>query len=401
MAHYRQVGEVPPKRHTQFRRPDGGLYAEELMGEEGFSSDASLLYHRGIPSALVDVRPWELADQTLTPNSPLLPRHLKLHDLFPGEEHKATDAVTGRRLVLGNADVRISYAVSSLPSPLYRNATGDECVYVERGSATVETVFGALEVSQGDYVVLPRATTHRWLPTGTEPLRTYAIEANSHITPPRRYLSKFGQFLEHAPYCERDLRGPAEPMLESGTDIEVYVKHRGEGPGGLAGTVHVVPEHPFDVVGWDGCLYPYAFNVADFEPITGRVHQPPPVHQVFEGQNFVICNFVPRKVDYHPLAVPVPYYHSNVDSDEVMFYVDGDYEARKGSGIGKGSVSLHPGGHSHGPQPGAVERSLGAEFFDELAVMVDTFRPLSLGEGGTATDDGRYAWSWSGRGPSS
>ncbi|MGZ4509034.1 MAG: homogentisate 1,2-dioxygenase [Blastococcus sp.] len=400
MAHYRQVGEVPSKRHTQFRRPDGGLYAEELMGEEGFSSDAALLYHRGIPSALVDARPWELPDQTLTPNSPLLPRHLKLHDLFPGEEHKATDAVTGRRLVLGNADVRISYAVSSLPSPLYRNATGDECVYVERGTATVETVFGALEVSQGDYVVLPRATTHRWLPVGDEPLRTYAIEANSHITPPRRYLSKFGQFLEHSPYCERDLRGPTGPMLETGTDVEVYVKHRGEGPGGLTGTVHVVPEHPFDVVGWDGCLYPYAFNVADFEPITGRVHQPPPVHQVFEGANFVICNFVPRKVDYHPLAVPVPYYHSNVDSDEVMFYVDGDYEARKGSGIGKGSISLHPGGHSHGPQPGAVERSLGAEFFDELAVMVDTFRPLSLGEGGSAVDDGKYAWSWSGRGPS-
>ncbi|MGZ6849200.1 MAG: homogentisate 1,2-dioxygenase [Blastococcus sp.] len=400
MAHYRPVGVVPSKRHTQFRRPDGGLYAEELMGEEGFSSDAALLYHRGIPSALVDARPWELPDQTLTPNSPLLPRHLKLHDLFPGEEHKATDAVTGRRLVLGNADVRISYAVSSLPSPLYRNATGDECVYVERGTATVETVFGALEVSQGDYVVLPRATTHRWLPVGDEPLRTYAIEANSHITPPRRYLSKFGQFLEHSPYCERDLRGPTGPMLETGTDVEVYVKHRGEGPGGLTGTVHVVPEHPFDVVGWDGCLYPYAFNVADFEPITGRVHQPPPVHQVFEGANFVICNFVPRKVDYHPLAVPVPYYHSNVDSDEVMFYVDGDYEARKGSGIGKGSISLHPGGHSHGPQPGAVERSLGAEFFDELAVMVDTFRPLSLGEGGSAVDDGKYAWSWSGRGPS-
>jgi len=399
MAHYRQVGEVPPKRHTQFRRPDGGLYAEELMGEEGFSSDAALLYHRGIPSALVDARPWELPDQSLTPNSPLVPRHLKLHELFPGEQHKATDAVTGRRLVLGNADVRISYAVSSLPSPLYRNATGDECVYVERGTASVETVFGALEVSQGDYVILPRATTHRWIPTGDQPLRTYAIEANSHITPPKRYLSKFGQFLEHSPYCERDLRGPVEPMLESGEDVEVYVKHRGEGPGGLAGTIHVVPEHPFDVVGWDGCLYPYAFNVADFEPITGRVHQPPPVHQVFEGQNFVVCNFVPRKVDYHPLAVPVPYYHSNVDSDEVMFYVDGDYEARKGSGIGQGSVSLHPGGHSHGPQPGAVERSLGAEFFDELAVMVDTFRPLSLGEGGTASDDGRYAWSWSGRGP--
>jgi homogentisate 1,2-dioxygenase len=403
MAYYRRVGDVPPKRHTQHRRPDGGLYAEELMGEEGFSADSALLYHRGIPSALVDARPWELPDQTLTTNSPLVPRHLRLHDLFPGEEHKAVDAVTGRRLVLGNADVRISYAVSSLPSPYYRNAVGDECVFVERGTATVETVFGALDVGPGDYVVLPRATTHRWLPTGspgsTEPLRTYAVEANSHITPPKRYLSRYGQFLEHAPYCERDLRAPAEPLLAEGTDVEVYVKHRGDGPGGLAGTVHVLPEHPFDVVGWDGCLYPYAFDVADFEPITGRVHQPPPVHQVFEGTNFVICNFVPRKVDYHPLAVPVPYYHSNVDSDEVMFYVDGDYEARKGSGIGKGSVSLHPGGHSHGPQPGAVERSLGAEFFDELAVMVDTFRPLALGEGGVAVDDGKYAWSWSGRGP--
>jgi homogentisate 1,2-dioxygenase len=403
MAYYRQVGDVPPKRHTQHRRPDGGLYAEELMGEEGFSADSALLYHRGLPSALVDARPWELPDQSLTTNSPLVPRHLKLHDLFPGEEHKAVDAVTGRRLVLGNADVRISYAVSSLPSPYYRNAVGDECVFVERGTATVETVFGALDVGPGDYVVLPRATTHRWVPTGgpdsTEPLRTYAIEANSHITPPKRYLSRYGQFLEHAPYCERDLRAPAEPLLAEGGDVEVFVKHRGDGPGGLAGTVHVVPEHPFDVVGWDGCLYPYAFNVADFEPITGRVHQPPPVHQVFEGTNFVICNFVPRKVDYHPLAVPVPYYHSNVDSDEVMFYVDGDYEARKGSGIGKGSISLHPGGHSHGPQPGAVERSLGAEYFDELAVMVDTFRPLALGEGGVAVDDGRYAWSWSGRGP--
>ena len=399
MAFYRQVGEVPPKRHTQFRRPDGGLYSEELMGEEGFSSDSSLLYHRGIPSAMVDARPWELPDQATTPNSPLMPRHLKLHDLFPGEEHKAVDPVTGRRLVLGNADVRISYAVSSLPSPLYRNAVGDECVFVERGTATVETVFGALEAGPGDYVILPRATTHRWVPTGAEPLRTYAIEVNSHIAPPKRYLSRYGQFLEHAPYCERDLRGPVEPLLPDGADVEVYLKHRGEGSGGLAGSVHVVPEHPFDVVGWAGCLYPYVFDVADFEPITGRVHQPPPVHQVFEGQNFVICNFVPRKVDYHPLAVPVPYYHSNVDSDEVMFYVDGDYEARKGSGIGKGSISLHPGGHSHGPQPGAVERSLGAEFFDELAVMVDTFRPLALGEAGTAVDDGKYAWSWSGRGP--
>jgi homogentisate 1,2-dioxygenase len=390
---------VPPKRHTQHRRPDGALYYEELMGEEGFSSDSSLLYHREIPSALVDARAWALPDQTTVPNEPLLPRHLKLHDLFA--DGAAADVVTGRRLVLGNEDVRISYVVATDPSPLYRNAIGDECVYVESGAATVETVFGVLTAREGDYVLLPRSTTHRWLPTGDAPLRAYCIEANSHITPARRYLSKFGQLLEHAPYCERDLHGPAEPFIAEGTDVEVYLKHRGSGPGGIAGTVHTVPHHPFDVVGWDGCLYPYTFNVADFEPITGRVHQPPPVHQVFEGNNFVVCNFVPRKVDYHPLSIPVPYYHSNVDSDEVMFYCGGDYEARKGSGIGLGSISLHPGGHSHGPQPGAYERSIGVHYFDELAVMVDTFRPLRLGEAGTASDDQVYAWSWSGRGPGS
>ncbi|HVL85412.1 MAG TPA: cupin domain-containing protein [Pseudonocardia sp.] len=399
MAYYRSVGDVPPKRHTQHRRPDGGLYREELVGEEGFSSDSSLLYHAGLPSAIVDARVWELPDQATEPNAPLLPRHLRLHELFAGEDRLGSssgpvDAVTGRRLVLGNADVRISYVVAGEPSPLYRNAVGDECVYVESGSATVETVFGTLAARPGDYVLLPRATTHRWVPDGEEPLRLYAIEANSHIAPPGRYLSRYGQLLEHAPYCERDLHGPGAPLLVDGAETEVYLKHRGAG--GIAGSVHVHATHPFDVVGWDGCLYPYTFNVADFEPITGRVHQPPPVHQVFSGGNFVICNFVPRKVDYHPLAVPVPYYHSNVDSDEVMFYCGGDYEARKGSGIAQGSVSLHPAGHSHGPQPGAVERALGAEFFDELAVMVDTFRPLELGEGGRACDDGRYAWSWAG-----
>lgn len=399
MAHYRSVGEIPHKRHTQHRRPDGGLYYEELMGEEGFSSDSSLLYHRAIPSALVDSRVWELPDLSTVPNHPLKPRHLRLHTLFPGETWRGTDAVTGRRLVLGNGDVRISYVVADTASPLYRNAIGDECVYVESGTARVETVFGVLEAAEGDYLILPRATTHRWVPTGDAPLRAYCIEANSHISPPKRYLSRYGQLLEHSPYCERDLRGPEGPLLQEGEDVEVYVKHRGPGPGGIAGSVVVQPSHPFDVVGWDGCLYPYAFNVRDFEPITGRVHQPPPAHQVFEGQNFVICNFVPRKVDYHPLSIPVPYYHSNVDSDEVMFYCGGDYEARKGSGIGQGSVSLHPGGHSHGPQPGAYERSVGVQFFDELAVMVDTFRPLELGEGATASDDGRYAWSWSGRGP--
>lgn len=395
MPYYRSAGSIPPKRHTQHRTPEGGLYYEELMGEEGFSSDSSLLYHVNIPSAVVDVRAWELPDQSLVPNHPLAPRHFSTHALFEGDATEV-DAVIGRRLLLGNGDVRLAYVVADAPSPLYRNAIGDECLYVESGTATVETLFGDLEVGEGDYVIIPRATTHRVVPTGGAPLRLYAIEANSHIGPPKRFLSRYGQLLEHAPYCERDLRGPTAPTIGEGEDVEVHIKHRGPGAGGIAGTVHVYPQHPFDVVGWDGCLYPYVFNISDYEPITGRVHQPPPAHQVFEGANFVICNFVPRKVDYHPLAVPVPYYHSNVDSDEVMFYCGGDYEARKGSGITQGSISLHPGGHPHGPQPGAMERSLGAEFFDELAVMVDTFRPLDLGEGARATDDGSYAYSWSG-----
>ncbi|QXJ22704.1 homogentisate 1,2-dioxygenase [Actinomadura graeca] len=395
MAHYRRAGDVPPKRHTQHRDGAERLYFEELMGEEGFSSDSSLLYHREIPSAIVDSRPWEQPDAATTPNHPLKPRHLRLHELFPKETWEGTDAVTGRRLVLGNADVRLSYVVTSGDSPLYRNATGDEIVYVESGSATVETVFGALEAKEGDYVVVPASTTHRWLPTGDQPLRAYVIEATGHVAPPKRYLSRFGQFLENAPYCERDLHGPGNPLQLEGTDVDVLVKHRA--PGGVTGTRLTYARHPFDVVGWDGCLYPYTFSVHDFEPITGRVHQPPPVHQVFEGHNFVVCNFVPRKVDYHPLSIPVPYYHSNVDSDEVMFYCGGDYEARKGSGIGQGSVSLHPGGLAHGPQPGAYERSIGAGSFDELAVMVDTFRPLELGEGGLACEDPGYAWTWARR----
>ena len=387
MPYYRQVGELPPKRHTQFRKPDGGLFAEELMGADGFSAESALLYHEHLPTAIVDSRIWEEPSEALTANHPLLPRHLRTSKLDTG----SADAITGRQLLLANDDVRISYSVADRPSPLYRNAVGDECVYVESGTATVETVFGALTARQGDYVLLPTSTTHRWVPTGEGPLRTLVVQAGGHIGAPRRYLSPRGQFLESSPYCERDLRGPTEPLQASGTDVEVIVRHR-------AGTsVLTYADHPFDVVGWDGCLYPYTFNVADFEPITGRVHQPPPVHQTFEGPRFVICSFVPRKVDYHPLAVPIPYNHANVDSDEVLFYAAGDYEARRGSGIEQGSISLHPSGFTHGPQPGAVERALGAERFDELAVMVDTFRPLSLAPAGLACEDPGYAWTWSGR----
>jgi homogentisate 1,2-dioxygenase len=414
MPYYRSLGSVPPKRHTQHRDPEGRLYYEELMGEEGFSSDSSLLYHRGVPSGIVDSQVWELPDQTRTPNHPLKPRHLRLHTLFPepGDSTGSTGStggggacpVEGRRLVLANNDVRISYVVTGTdPSPYYRNAIGDECVYVEAGSGVVETVFGVIPYRTQDYVLIPRATTHRWVPAqdATGLSRLYAIEANSHVSPPKRYLSRFGQLLEHAPYCERDLHGPGETFVVSTgstddpRDVEVLVKHRVGGQ--VVGTRMTYDTHPFDVVGWDGCLYPYTFNLEDYMPITGKIHQPPPVHQVFEGQNFVVCNFLPRKVDYHPLSVPVPYYHSNVDSDEIMFYVGGDYEARKGSGINLGSISVHPGGYAHGPQPSAIEASLGVERFDETAVMIDTFSPLDLGEGGLAAEDPAYAWSWAGR----
>lgn len=395
MPYYRAVGALPRQRHTQLRTEGGDLLREELMGEEGFSSDSSLLYHRGVPSAITDSQVWALPDQSRTPNHPLKPRHLRLQDLFTGEGAGACP-VEGRRLILGNNDVRISYVrTGTEPSPIYRSAIGDECVFVESGSGTVETVFGVIAYRAGDYVVVPRSTDHRWVPA--EASRLYAIEANSHIHPPKRYLSRFGQLLEHAPYCERDLHGPAQTHVVDGEDVDVLVKHRTSA--GVVGTRLTYATHPFDVVGWDGCLYPYTFNIEDYMPITGKVHQPPPVHQVFEGHNFVVCNFLPRKVDYHELAIPVPYYHSNVDSDEVMFYVGGDYEARKGSGIGIGSISLHPGGHAHGPQPSAIEASLGVDFFAESAVMVDTFAPLELGEGGLAVEDPSYAWSWAGRGP--
>jgi homogentisate 1,2-dioxygenase len=384
MPYYRSVGEVPHKRHTQFRRPDGGLYTEELQGEEGFSADHSLLYHRGLPAAITGAETVEAEPEALRPNAPLKPRHLRMHSLKVGG-----DVVSGRQLVLANDDVALSYVAADTTSELYRNAIGDELVYVESGGARLESVYGALEVGEGDYVHLPTSTTHRWVLAPGQTLRALVVAASGHINPPRRYLSAHGQFLEHAPYCERDLRGPAEPLLagEDG-EVPVLVRHR------QGMTRYTYLTHPFDVVGWAGCLYPYAFNIRDFEPITGRVHQPPPVHQTFEGPNFVVCSFVPRKFDYHPLAIPAPYNHANVDSDELLFYVGGDFMSRKGSGVGLGSMSLHPSGFTHGPQPGSVEASIGAEATDETAVMVDTFRPLHLGPAALAAEDDGYAWSW-------
>lgn len=388
MPYYRAVGEIPVKRHTVFRQPDGSLYSEELMGQEGFSSDSSLLYHRNPPTAIVDSQAHDPQAAVSHANHPLKPRHLRTHKL-----DVVGDAVLDRQPLMSNADCRISYAVADRQSVLYRNSIGDECIYVEDGSATVETSFGAIDVADGDYVIIPMSTIYRIVPSGEKPLRTLVIESGGHITPPKRYLSVRGQFLEHSPYCERDIRGPAEPLLADGTDVDVYVQHRGSRNTPIW-TKFTYAQHPFDVVGWDGHQYPWAFSIHDFEPITGRIHQPPPVHQTFEGPNFVVCSFVPRKVDYHPDAIPVPYNHHNVDSDEMMFYTGGSYEARKGSGIEQGSISLHPTGFTHGPQPGAAERAIGVDYFNELAVMVDTFRPLDLCEPALACEDTAYAWTW-------
>jgi homogentisate 1,2-dioxygenase len=275
---------------------------------------------------------------------------------------------------------------------LYRNSTGDETVYIRSGSATFESVYGSISAGAGDYIIVPRGTIHRWMP-GPGGLHALVVEARGHIRPPKRYLSQFGQFLEHAPYCERDLRGPDGPLLREGEDVPVIVRNIG----GLTRLTYAF--HPFDVVGWDGYLYPYAFNIADFEPIVKRTHAPPPVHQTFEGPNFVICSFCPRPLDFHPEAVPIPYNHHNVDSDEMMYYVAGDYSARKGSGVGLGSITLHPSGFTHGPQPGAVEAVIrglaeGKTTTDETAVMIDTFRPLQLATAAGQAEDPEYAWSW-------
>ena len=383
MPYYRCVGEVPRKRHLRVAQDDGSFYFEELMGANGFAQESALLYHRRSPSAILAAE--SASDAALpqfAPDLPLLPRHLRTSAL-PG----GGDPVLGRRYLLGNADVRLAWVQADSNSGIYRNAVGDELVYVQTGRAVLESSFGPLPLAPGDYVVIPTGTTQRWVLRDAA-FTALVVEASGHVTFPAKYLSTRGQLLEGAPFSERDLRVPAEPLLAEGDEVPVLVRTRD----GL--TVHVHAHHPFDVVGWDGCLYPFALSIHDFEPIVGAIHQPPPVHQTFVGPNFVVCSFVPRPFDFYPGALKVPYHHANVDTDEVIFYAEGDFMSRAGAGIGVGSISLHPAGFVHGPQPGSLERSADAVRTEELAVMLDAFGRLGLSEAAREIADPDYPWTW-------
>jgi homogentisate 1,2-dioxygenase len=379
---YHRLGELPHKRHTQFRKPDGGLYREELMGVHGFAGIQSILYHLHQPTQISRVATVGSTRPTYADFGPLRHRHFLTRDVPAGG-----DLVTGRHVLLGNDDVTMAVArPTESMSYFFRNGQNYECFFVHEGSGTLSSVFGRLDFGPGDYVVVPYSVTWR-ADFDTAQNRLVIFESRGQITSPERYRNRYGQLLEHSPYCERDIRTPGtlETIDEAG-EFEVRVKARDEL------TAQWLDHHPFDVVGWDGYLYPWAFNIADFEPITGRVHQPPPVHQTFEADGYVLCSFVPRLFDYHPLAIPAPYNHANVNSDEVLYYVDGDFMSRRG--VGQYDITLHPSGLPHGPHPGTVEASIGKPATAETAVMFDTFRPLAVTTAALALENDDYAYSW-------
>jgi homogentisate 1,2-dioxygenase len=383
MPYYYKLGSIPHKRHTQFRKADGSLHHEELMGIHGFSGIQSILYHLRPPTEVRRVGVHRKVEIEYEEQEHLHHRHFRAAQMPAGG-----DAVEGRHPFMGNSDCVLYVARPTEPmSYWYRFAHGDEVIFVHDGTGILESQFGRLRYRPGDYLVIPTGVMWRILPDEGVEQRYLVIEAFGHIDPPKRYINNYGQFLENSPYCERDIRPPEELVTydEQG-EFEVRVKARD------MITRFIYDHHPLDVAGWDGHLWPYAFNIEDFEPITGRVHQPPPVHQTFDGPGFVICSFVPRLFDYHPLAIPAPYNHSNVDSDEVLYYVEGDFMSRKG--IERASFTVHPNGIAHGPHPGTYEGSIGKTRTDELAVMVDTFRPLRLAKAVRPYEDENYAYSW-------
>ncbi len=382
--YYQRRGQIPPKRHTQFRQPDGSLYKEELVTSKGFSGIYSILYHIHPPTRIKAVK-----DPVPYGVKPLKDYALKQTHLNTSRvETTGEDFLSARKVLLMNNDCSLSICSPRQRKMdyFYKNAEGDEVIFVHDGSGVLISPFGKLEIRKGDYVVIPRTVIYR-LEFNEGPLRLLIIESASPVETVKRYRNELGQLLEHSPYCERDIRSPHELITETSRG-EFLMKIKKQG------FLHqyVYDFSPLDLVGWDGFLWPYAFSIHDFEPITGRIHQPPPVHQTFQGNNYVICSFVPRLFDYHPLAIPAPYNHSNIDSDEVLYYAEGNFMSRKG--IERGSFTLHPGGLPHGPHPGTVEKSIGAKATEELAVMIDTFHPLHLTEQALEFFDNNYPMSW-------
>jgi homogentisate 1,2-dioxygenase len=382
MPHYQRRGKLPRKRHIVFKRPSGDLLYEELIGNMGFRGPSSLLYRIHRPTQLLSAE--TVADLSPVPHED---RTLRPHHFRLGRLPRHGDPVFGRVPVVYNPEVVVSLLRPEKPAEgYYRNATADELVYVAEGSGTLESVFGDLEYGAGDYVLIPRGIVHRWAPGGGEQ-RFLMVEGTAPIGIPARYTSPGGQLLEGAPFSERDIRTPGELRTHEGTgEFTVHTKREG------VVTRHVQRSHPFDAVGWDGCYYPWALNIRDFEPIVGRIHQPPPVHQTFHADGFVVCSFVPRLFDFDPEAIPAPYNHSNAQSEELLFYATEEFMSRKG--IEFASMTFHPDGMPHGPQPGLMEKSIGAKATEELAVMVDTFRPLRVAATAMPVDDPEYPRSW-------
>lgn len=383
MPFYTKLGKIPHKRHTTFKKPDGGYYYEQLFGTEGFSGMASLMYHVHRPTMVKNIGP----KKDLTPTA-AVDKNITSQMLQGFKVKPEKDFLDARKTVLFNNDLNIvlSAPQESFRDYFYKNADADEMIFVHEGTGVLRTMLGNIRFSEGDYLIVPRGIIYQ-MDFDTAENRLFIVESFSPLYTPKRYRNHFGQLAEHSPFCERDFRAPDE--LETHDEKgEFLIKIKKEN------VLHHITyaSHPFDVVGWDGYNFPYAFNIKDFEPITGRVHLPPPIHQTFEAHNFVVCSFVPRLYDYHPEAVPAPYNHSNIDSDEVLYYVDGDFMSR--NHVEKGFISLHPAGIPHGPHPGAMEKSIGKKETGETAVMVDTFKPLRITKEALDIADKDYVHSW-------
>lgn len=383
MPFYHKLGTIPPKRHTQFRKPNGDLYYEQLFGTVGFDGMSTNSYHEQRPTQVKEIRSQYSVAPTIAKSNNIQSYKLRGFDVAPQD-----DFLESRKIVLTNSDCHIVLAAprKSTTDYFYKNTDSDEMIFIHQGSGKLRTIYGNLDFKYGDYLIVPRGIIYK-IDFDTEENRLFIVESHAPIYTPKQYRNWFGQMLEHAPFCERDIRRPYE--LETNNefgDFIIKVKKKDE----IFEMVYAT--HPFDVVGYDGFNYPYAFSIHDFEPITGRIHLPPPIHQTFETSAFVICSFVPRLYDYHPLAIPAPYNHSNIDADEVLYYVDGDFMSR--NDIKPGNISLHPAGIPHGPHPGAAERSIGKKETLELAVMVDTFKPLMVTEEAMKISDDDYFKSW-------